>query len=59
MANGQRFSVKFVVEETGDVQKVKMEDDHTKVSISKTDITDGKEIGEAFLACQDTGKRVQ
>ena len=34
--------VKFVVEETGDVQKVKMEDDHTKVSISKTDITDGK-----------------
>ena len=30
---------KFVAEETGDVQKVKMEDDHTKVSISKTDIT--------------------
>ena len=41
--------VKFVVEETGDVQKVKMEDDHTKVSISKTDITDGKEIEGAKL----------
>lgn len=41
--------VKFVVEETVDVQKVKMEDDHTKVSISKTDITDGKEIEGAKL----------
>ena len=45
--------VKFVVEETGDVQKVKMEDDHTKVSISKTDITDGKEIEGAKLQVLD------
>ena len=45
--------VKFVVEETGDVQKVKMEDDHTKVSISKTDITDGKEIEGAKLQILD------
>ena len=45
--------VKFVVEETGDIQKVKMEDDHTKVSISKTDITDGKEIEGAKLQILD------
>ena len=45
--------VKFVVEETGDVQKVKMEDDHTKVSISKTDITDGKEIEGAKMQILD------
>ena len=45
--------VKFVVEETGDVQKAKMEDDHTKVSISKTDITDGKEIEGAKLQILD------
>ena len=45
--------VKFVVEETGDVQKVKMEDNHTKVSISKTDITDGKEIEGAKLQILD------
>lgn len=45
--------VKFVVEETGDVQKVKMEDDHTKVSISKTDITDDKEIEGAKLQILD------
>ena len=38
---------------TGDVQKVKMEDDHTKVSISKTDITDGKEIEGAKLQVLD------
>ena len=34
--------VTFIVEETGEVQKVEMKDDHTKVSISKTDITTGK-----------------
>ena len=45
--------VKFVVEETGDIQKVKMEDDHTKVSIFKTDITDGKEIEGAKLQILD------
>ena len=50
--------VKFVVEETGDVQKVKMEDDHTKVSISKTDITDGKEIEGAKLQILDQAGEV-
>ena len=42
--------VPFTVEETGEVQKVEMKDDHTKVSISKTDITDGKEIQGAKIA---------
>lgn len=45
--------VNFTVEETGEVQKVKMEDDHTKVSVSKTDITDGKEIEGAKLQILD------
>lgn len=45
--------VSFVVEETGEVQKVEMQDDHTKVSISKTDITDGKEIEGAKLQIID------
>ena len=45
--------VVFVVEETGEVQKVEMQDDHTKVSISKTDITDGKEIEGAKLQIID------
>lgn len=45
--------VAFVVEETGEVQKVEMKDDHTKVSVSKTDITDGKEIQGAKLQIID------
>ena len=45
--------VAFVVEETGEVQKVEMQDDHTKVSISKTDITTGEEIEGAKLQILD------
>lgn len=45
--------VSFTVKETGEVQKVEMKDDHTKVSISKTDITDGKEIQGAKLQILD------
>lgn len=45
--------VTFTVEETGEVQKVEMKDDHTRVSISKTDITDGKEIQGAKLSLID------
>ena len=45
--------VTFVVEETGEIQKVEMQDDHTKVSISKTDITDGKEVEGAKLQIID------
>ena len=45
--------VTFVVEETGEIQEVEMQDDHTKVSISKTDITDGEEIQGAKLQIID------
>ena len=45
--------VEFVVELTGEVQKVEMKDDHTKVSISKTDITTGEEIDGAKLQIID------
>lgn len=50
--------VAFVVEETGEVQKVEMKDDHTKVSVSKTDITDGKEIQGAKLQVIDKDGKV-
>ena len=38
--------VKFVVEETGDVQKVKMEDDHTKVQFPKQILQMEKKLRE-------------
>ena len=38
-------SITFTVEDTGEVQKVEMKDDVTKVQISKTDIS-GKELPE-------------
>lgn len=41
-------SIEFTVENTGEVQKVKMKDDVTKVEISKTDIA-GKELPGAKL----------
>lgn len=50
--------VKFTVEETGEVQRVEMKDDHTKVSISKTDITDGKEIQGAKLQIIDKDGKI-
>ena len=50
--------VPFTVEETGEIQKVEMKDDHTKVSISKTDITDGKEIQGAKLQILDKDGKV-
>ena len=50
--------VPFTVEETGEVQKVEMKDDHTKVSISKTDITDGKEIQGAKLQILDKDGKI-
>ena len=42
-------SIEFAVENTGEVQKVEMKDDVTKVEISKTDIA-GKELPGAKLA---------
>lgn len=50
--------VAFVVAENGEVKKVEMKDDHTKVSVSKTDITDGKEIQGAKLQVIDKDGKV-
>ena len=52
-------SIEFVVENTGEVQKVEMKDDVTKVEISKTDIA-GKELPGAKLSILDKeGKTVE
>lgn len=42
--------VVFDVKDTGEIQKVEMKDDHTKVEISKTDITTGKPVIGAELS---------
>ena len=53
-------SVSFKVENTGEVQKVKMEDDVIKVEISKQDITNSKELPGAKLTIFDKdGKEVE
>ena len=52
-------SITFTVEDTGEVQKVEMKDDVTKVQISKTDIS-GKELPRAKLTILDKdGKTVE
>ena len=52
-------SITFTVEDTGEVQKVEMKDDVTKVQISKTDIS-GKELQGAKLTILDKdGKTVE
>lgn len=43
-------SINFVVEDTGEVQKVEMIDDVTKVEITKTDITTGEPVIGAQLS---------
>lgn len=51
--------ITFTVEDTGEVQKVEMKDDVTKVEISKTD-ADGKELPGAVLVILDEeGKEVE
>lgn len=45
--------VEFTVEETGEIQKVSMKDDHTKIDITKTDITGEQEIEGAKLQVLD------
>ena len=47
------------MEETGEVQKVEMQDDQTKVSISKKDITTGEEIEGAKLQIHEEGNVVE
>ena len=46
-------SIQFTVEDDGKVQHVFMQDDYTKVSISKTDIATGAEITGAHLQIVD------
>ena len=45
--------ITFTVLETGEIQKVDMKDDFTKVEISKKDITNDKELPGAELIIQD------
>lgn len=50
----------FTVEDTGEIQSVVMEDDYTKVDISKRDITTDEELPGARIAifeADDEGKR--
>ena len=44
----------FAVKDTGEIQKVDMKDDYTRVKISKTDITRTKEIKGAKLKITDS-----
>lgn len=46
-------SIRFTVEDDGKVQQVFMQDDYTKVSISKTDIATGEEVPGAHLQIVD------
>ena len=50
--------VKFEVKETGEIQTVEMKDDHTKVHISKTDITTGADVPGAKLQILDASGEV-
>ena len=49
--------IRFEVQDTGEIQKVAMKDDVTKVEISKTDIA-GNELPGAKLVIYDKGGRV-
>lgn len=51
-------SIEFKVEDTAEVQKHQMLDDVTKVEISKTDVTDSKEIPGAKLTILDKDGKV-
>ena len=52
--------VKFTVEETGEIQKVAMVDDYTKVQISKTDMVTKKELpGAKLTVFNSNGKKVE
>lgn len=51
-------SIQFTVEDDGKVQHVFMQDDYTKVQISKTDIATGKEISGAKLKIMDADGKI-
>ena len=42
-------SIEFTVKDTGEIQKVTMKDDTTKVQFSKTDITGEKSVPDCFM----------
>ena len=44
----------FSISDDGEIQRVEMKDDHTKIEISKTDITTGEPVAGATLQIQDT-----
>ena len=46
-------SIRFTVEDGGKVQHIFMQDDYTKVQISKADMTDGRELPGAKLKITD------
>lgn len=50
--------IPFTIKDNGEIQKVEMKDDHTKVEISKTDITTGEPVVGAVLQLQDTAGNV-
>ena len=50
--------ISFEVSNTGEIQKVEMKDDFTKVSISKIDITNGKELPGAHLKVTDSSGNI-
>ena len=50
-------SITFEVSPTGDIQRVEMKDDFTKVEISKADMTDGRELSDAKLKITDASGR--
>ncbi|RHR26305.1 hypothetical protein DWX43_16645 [Clostridium sp. AF19-22AC] len=50
--------VKFTLEDTREMQKVEMKDECSKVEISKTDLTTGKELEGAKLQILDKGGKV-
>lgn len=45
--------VPFTVRETGEIQKVEMRDDYTKVQIDKTDVSTGEPVNGALLRLLD------
>jgi uncharacterized surface anchored protein len=52
-------SVEFIVEETGEIQRVEMKDDFTKVEITKTDFVTGEPvIGAKLKILNEDGKKV-
>ncbi len=50
--------IRFTVEDTAEIQKHKMQDDVTKVKISKTDITGSQEVPGAKLTILDENDQV-